>query len=319
MLGYVLKRLGLMVLTLFVIITLCFFVIRLMPGSPFDDPESSPELQALLEEKHHLNEPIPAQYYWFWHDIVTDGYWGVSLKIEPNVPVWQVLRNRIPVTLSLNFISLILAVPFGILAGALSARFAGKIPDHLISILTVLFISVPAFVFGSLLQYVFGYRGGFDIIYNSTGTVGEKLRSLILPVLALSFWPIATICRYLRGELLDNMNADYMLLARAKGLNRTQAISRHAFRNSMVPLVNVIVPLITGVLSGSLVIEKIFAVPGVGGIMTQAVTSHDYWLVMAVLVFYSAINLVTVLLMDIAYGLIDPRIRLAGKKGEVIG
>lgn len=319
MLTYVLKRLGLMVLTLFIIITLCFFVIRLMPGSPFDDPESSPELERLLEEKHHLNEPIPLQYYYFWKDIVADGYWGVSLKIEPNVPVWQVLKNRIPLSLSLNLLSLLLAIPAGILAGALSARFAGKLPDRLISVLTVLFISVPAFVFASWLQYSWGYRGSFEIIYNSTGTTGEKLSSLILPILALSFWPIATVCRYLRGELLDNMNADYMLLARAKGLSRMQALSKHAFRNSLVPLVNVIVPLITGTLSGSLVVEKIFAVPGVGGIMTQAVTTHDYWLVMAVLIFYSAVNLVTVLLMDIAYGLIDPRIRLAGGKGEVIG
>ena len=315
MLRYVLKRLGLMLLTLFVIMTLCFFVIRLMPGSPFDDPENSPELERLLEEKHHLNEPVPVQYYYFWRDIIADGYWGLSLKLEPNVPVWQVLANRIPVTLSLNLMSLVLAIPFGILAGALSARTAGKLPDRLISLLTVLFIAVPSFVFASLLQYYLGYRGSLDIIYNSTGTAGEKLRSMILPVLALSFWPVATICRYLRGEILDNLNADYMLLAQAKGLSRTQAISRHAFRNSMVPLVNVIVPLVTGVLGGSLVVEKIFAVPGVGGVMTQAVMSHDYWLVMAVLIFYSAVNLITVLLMDIAYGLIDPRIRLAGGKG----
>ncbi|MBQ6197102.1 MAG: ABC transporter permease [Lachnospiraceae bacterium] len=318
MLRYVLKRLGLMVLTLFVIMTLCFFVIRLMPGSPFDDPENSPALQALLEEKHHLNESVPVQYYYFWRDIAADGYWGVSLKIEPNVPVWQVLRDRIPVTLSLNLMSLLIAIPFGILAGAASARFRKRLPDHLIGILTVLFISVPSFVFASGLQYLLGYRGPFAIIYNSTGTPGEKLFSLLLPVLALSFWPVATICRYLRGELLENMNADYMLLARAKGLSEAQSISRHAFRNSMVPLVNVIVPLITGTLTGSLVVEKIFSVPGVGGIMTQALAARDYWLVMAVLVFYSLISLGTVLLMDLLYGVIDPRIRLAGKR-EVTG
>ena len=312
---YVLKRLGLMVLTLFVIMTLCFFVIRLMPGSPFDDPESSPELEALLREKHHLDDSVPEQYYWFWRDIIADGYWGVSLKIAPNVPVWEVLAGRIPVTLRLNVLSLLIAIPFGILAGALSARTAGKMPDRLIGILTVVCISVPSFVFASVLQYGLGYKGSFDIIYNSTGTPGEQLRSLILPVLALSFWPIASICRYLRGELLENLNADYMLLAKAKGLSWTQSIARHAFRNSSVPLVNVIIPLVAGVLGGSLVVEKIFAIPGVGGVMTQAVAARDLWLVMAVLVFYSVINLVTVFLMDIAYGLIDPRIRLTGRKG----
>ena len=312
---YVLKRLGLMVLTLFVIMTLCFFVIRLMPGSPFDDPESSPELEALLREKHHLDDSVPEQYYWFWRDIIADGYWGVSLKIAPNVPVWEVLAGRIPVTLRLNVLSLLIAIPFGILAGALSARTAGKMPDRLIGILTVVCISVPSFVFASVLQYGLGYKGSFDIIYNSTGTPGEQLRSLILPVLALSFWPIASICRYLRGELLENLNAEYMLLAKAKGLSRTQSIARHAFRNSSVPLVNVIIPLVAGVLGGSLVVEKIFAIPGVGGVMTQAVAARDLWLVMAVLVFYSVINLVTVFLMDITYGLIDPRIRLTGRKG----
>ena len=290
MLRYILKRLGLMLLTLFVIITLCFFVIRLMPGSPFDDPESSPELEALLIEKHHLNEPIPVQYWYFWHDILTEGYFGVSLKLEPNVPVWQVLKNRIPVTLVLNLLSLLIAIPIGIIAGALCARYPRKLPDYLVGILTVAFISVPSFVFASGLQYLLGYRGSFAIIYNSTGTAGEKLYSLILPVLALSFWPVAAICRYLRGELLDNMGADYMLFARAKGLNRTQSTVRHAFRNSMVPLVNVIVPLLTGILSGSLVVEKIFGIPGVGGIMTQAVQARDYWLIMAVLIFYSAVG-----------------------------
>ena len=315
MLRYVLKRLGLMVLTLFVIMTLCFFVIRLMPGSPFDDPESSPELEAMLREKHHLDDPIPVQYWYFWRDIIADGYWGVSLQIEPNVPVWQVLAGRIPVTLQLNLLSLLLAIPLGLLAGALSARFSGRFPDRLIGLLTVICISVPSFVFASVLQFGLGYKGGFDIIYNSTGTAGERLRSLILPVLALSFWPVATICRYLRGELLDNMNAEYMLFARAKGLSRSQSVVRHGLRNSAVPLVNVIVPLITGVMGGSLVVEKIFAVPGVGGIMTQAVAARDLWLVMAALIFYSAVNLATVLLMDLAYGLIDPRIRLAGRKG----
>ena len=315
---YVLKRLGLMVLTLFVIMTLCFFVIRLMPGSPFDDPESSPEMEALLREKHHLNDSIPVQYYYFWRDIIADGYWGVSVKIAPNVPVWEVLADRIPVTLELNLLSLVIAIPFGILAGAVCAGTAGKLPDRVIGLLSVLYISVPSFVFASALQYGLGFKGGLDIIYNSTGTAAERLRSLILPVLALSFWPVATICRYLRGELLENLNTDYMLLAKAKGLTAAQSMERHAMRNSMVPLTGVIVPLITGVLSGSLVVEKIFAVPGVGGIMTQAVSTRDLWLLMAVLVFYSVINLVTVLLMDIAYGLIDPRIRLGGRKGDAV-
>ena len=315
MLTYVLKRLGMMVLTLFAIVTLAFFVIRWMPGSPFDDPEYSPELVRMLEEKYRLHEPVAVQYLAFLKNIVTEGFWGVSLKLETMVPVWQVIGERIPVTLGLNFLALLVSMPLGLLAGMLAALHKSKLPDHLISFLVILFISVPSFVAASALQYFLGYRTRlFPIIYQSLGSFPERLHSMLLPVLALSFYPVATLCRYLRGELLETLSADYLLLARTKGLKRGQVLLRHAFPNSLVPLMPVIVPMFTGILAGSLAVERIFGIPGVGGLMTQSIQAGDHFLTIAVLFFYAVIHLVTVLITDLSYGLIDPRIRLGGKK-----
>ena len=315
MFRYILKRLGMMALTLLAIVTLAFFVIRWMPGSPFDDPDYSPELVRMLEEKYRLHEPIPVQYFTFLKNIVTEGFWGVSFQIEPMVPVWKVIGERIPVTLGLNFISLLLSLPLGLAAGLWAALHKSKLPDHLISFLVILFISVPSFVAASALQYFLGYQThAFPIIYRSLGSFPERLYSMLLPVFALSFYPVATLCRYLRGELLETLPADYLLLARAKGLKNKQVLLRHAFPNSLVPLMPVIVPMFTGILSGSLVVERIFGIPGVGGLMTQSIQAGDHFLTIAVLFFYALIHLLTVLITDLSYGFIDPRIRLGGGK-----
>lgn len=313
MLKYILKRIGLMMLTLFIIASLGFFMIRLMPGSPYDDPDYSDEIIAMLEEKAHLNEPIHIQYLYFLKDAIR-GEWGVSLAIRPGVPVFDVLADRIPVTLALNIMSLLISLPLGLIAGTTAALNKSVLPDHIISIFVVLFISVPSFVMATGLQYFVAFKAGTaPVLYQATGTFIERLPSMVLPTLALSFGSIATLCRYTRGELIENVGAEYMVLAKTKGLGTGQAITRHAFRNSLVPLANIIIPMFTNVMGGSLVVEKIFSVHGVGGIMTSSINTNDYWLTLAILMFYSAITLATTLIVDISYGLIDPRIRLEGK------
>ena len=306
-----------MLLTLFVILTLGFFVIRLMPGSPFDDPELSPAMRQMLEEKYGLDQPIHRQYFRYMGRLL-QGDWGVSLKIEPMRPVFQVIGERIGVTLVLNMLSLLLAFPLGMLAGsraALNTFRRGQ--DRLTDGMVILSLSIPSFVMASLLQSLLGYRSGlFAIAYRPLGSPGEQLYSLILPVLALSFYPMATLCRYLRGELLENLSSDYMLLARCKGLTEKQALHRHALGNAMVPLMPVIVPMFTNVLAGSLVVEKIFNIPGVGGLLTRSIQAGDHSLTVAVLIFYALIHLLTVLITDLSYGLMDPRIRLGGGHRE---
>lgn len=304
-----------MCLTLFLIVTVSFFVIRLMPGSVYEDPELPQSVIEALEDKMHLNDPLIKQYYYYLKGVVLDGDFGISVSIEPSVPVFKILTRRIPISLCINLASLILALPLGIAAGTLAAMKKNKLPDHVVSFLVVICISLPSFVFASLLQYFVAFKlGWLPIIYSPTAQTMEKAVSLVLPVLALGFWPIATVARYLRGELIETVNSEFMLLARTKGLSRVQAIVRHAFRNSCLPLANIIIPMFTNILGGSLVIEKIFSVPGVGGLMIDAINARDHALTIAVLIFYSIISLLTIFIVDISYGIIDPRVRMGAKK-----
>ena len=189
-------------------------------------------------------------------------------------------------------------------------------PDHVISFVIVIFISVPSFVFAALMQYLFTFIWPiFPTLYNTQApNVWAAFHSMVLPILALSLNPIATIARYLRGELIETLSSEFMLLARTKGLSQRQATWRHAFRNSMVPIANTIIPMITGIMGGSLVIEKLFAVPGEGGLLVDSIMGGDHFLTVALLIFYSTMSLITILIVDISYGIIDPRIRIGGSK-----
>ena len=313
---YIASRLGAMALTLFLIMTLSFWVIRLMPMSIFENPEVSPEVQRKLEDRMHLNEPMVVQYAYFLGGILTRGDFGTSVKMRPGKEVFAIIRERIPPTVVLNLLSLLLSIPLGILAGTAAALRRNTWVDHLISFFIVIFISVPSFVFASLLQYAFTYAWPlFPTLYDAQApSVFAAFRSMVLPIIALALGPVATIARYLRGELIETLGAEYMLLARTKGLTRRQATFRHAFRNSLVPIANTIIPLIAGIMGGSLVIEKIFAVPGEGGILVDSILAGDHFLTVACLIFYSVISLTSILVVDVSYGIIDPRIRIGGGK-----
>ena len=313
---YILKRTGMMAIILFLIVSISFFVLRLMPGSPYDDDQDlTPEAIEALNAKMHLDKPLPVQYFYFLKGVLLENNWGTSIKLRPGVDVFQIIVERIPASMVLNILSLVISIPLGILAGSLAAVFKNKLPDYIISFLVVICISVPSFVFASLLQYfVAGKLEWLPLIYDATGTPKAQLISLVLPIMALAFSPVATVCRYLRGELIETLSSEYMLLARTKGLKKAQAVMRHAFRNSMVPLANIIIPMFTNILGGSMVVESIFAVPGIGGILVDSITVSDYPLAIGALLFYSFISVATILIVDISYGIIDPRIRLGAKK-----
>ena len=313
---YILKRTGMMAIILFLIVSIAFFVLRLMPGSPYeDDQDLTQEAIDALNAKLHLDKPLIVQYGYFLKGVLLENDWGTSIKLRPGVPVFQIIMERIPATMVLNILSLVISIPLGIMAGSFAAVFKNKMPDYVISFIVVICISVPSFVFASLLQYfVAGKLGWLPLIYDSTGTTKAQFVSLVLPVLALAFSPIATVTRYLRGELIETLSSEYMLLARTKGLKKAQAVMRHAFRNSMVPLANIIIPMFTNIMGGSMVVESIFAVPCIGGILVDSITVSDYSLAIGALLFYSFISVATILIVDISYGIIDPRIRLGAKK-----
>lgn len=309
---YIIKRLIAMMITLFLIVTIAFFIVRFMPGSMFEEFEDAPpEVLTMLEAKYHLNKPLIVQYSYFVGDIVFRGDWGNSIKIQPMIPVFEVIASKIPISVKLNLMTLSFAIPLGCIFGISAALKKNSLVDHSISLMVVLFISVPSFVFASLLQYFLAFKlGWFPIIYDGTASMYLKNFSLILPMIALMFSPIARITRYMRAELIDTIGSDFMLLARTKGLTQTQSTIFHAMRNSFIPLANIMVPMIVNIMGGSLVIERIFAIPGMGGIMISSINANDHPLTIATILFYSIMSLGTILIVDISYGIIDPRIRL---------
>jgi ABC-type dipeptide/oligopeptide/nickel transport system permease component len=223
--------------------------------------------------------------------------------------------DKIPVTLYINVFSLMISLPIGIAFGILAAVKKNTIVDYVISFAVVLGISVPSFVFATLLQYFIGFKLGlFPIIFDTQAVGLAKLYSLVLPIAALALSPIARVTRYLRAELAETLNSDFMLLARTKGLTSFQSTVRHGIRNSLLPLMNTIINMITHIMGGSLVIETIFAIPGMGGIMVRSINAPDYPVTLAALMFFSVINLVSAFIVDMSYGIVDPRIRMGGKK-----
>ena len=318
MIKYIAQRIFAMAITLLIIITVGFMTIRLMPGSIYtDDSNTTIEQRKALEAKYYLDKPIYYQYFMFMKNLITKGDWGTSLKMYVGAPVWTVLKTKIPVSMYNNIYALLISLPLGIIIGILAAVRKNTSVDYLASFMVVVFISVPSFVFATLLQYIFAFKlGMFDIIYNPGKSGIFKLHNLTLPIIALALSPIARVTRYLRAELAETINSDFMLLAQAKGLTRWQATVRHGLRNSLIPLVNIIVPMFTHILGGSLVIETIFSIPGMGGLMVTSINTSDYPMTLAVLIFYSVIMLITVLIVDLIYGIIDPRIRIGGGKIE---
>ena len=313
---YILKRILAMAITMFLIITLSFLMIKMLPQNVFRNPETPKELQQKLEDKLHLNEPVFVQYFYYMSDIITKFDFGISYKLRPSVPVFQVIIAKIPLSMLLNIFSLFISLPLGVIFGTIAALSRNKLPDHLLSLLVIIFISVPSFVFASLLQYTLTYIWPiFPTLYDvSAANFPSMMFSLTLPIIALSLNPIATLTRYLRGELTENLNSEYLLLARVKGLTRAQATVRHAFRNSLVPLMNMLIFMFASILGGSLVIEGIFGIPGMGSTLIDSTKANDHFLTLALLIFYSLISVVTELIVDISYGLVDPRIRIGGGK-----
>jgi len=243
---------------------------------------------------------------------------GYSNKVAVNTPVFEVLKERMPITLKLNFIALLFYIPIGFTLGIIAALRKNKVEDNLISLGVMIFISVPSFVVMTVLLMIFGYQLGWlpTQFLDKQATGWNSIATLILPVLGLSFGAIAGLTRITRAELTEVLTSEFLLLARTKGLTKTQAVIRHAMRNSMVPLVPGIIGSFVGLLSGSIIIERIYGVPGTGRVFLRAITPNafDYNLILGSTAFYTTIGLFAVLLVDLSYGLVDPRIRMGARR-----
>ncbi len=328
MVRYVIKRVFLMLLTLGVVMSVCLVLVRLLPVPSVtrlpgvDVTLQYKKLVALgyLVEKSDgtfVKAPLLLSFFKFWKNLLFHGDFGDGLTMYASKGVWGVIAEKLPYTVAVNLYALVFSVPLGIGLGIFAALKKNKWQDHVISTAVVIFISVPSYVYAFLVQYFICYKlGWFDLQIAKGGGVfsSETFVSMIPAVLSLSFGVVAGLARYTRAELSEVLTAEYMLLARAKGLTKTQAIFRHALKNAMVVVFPIVLGEFIGILSGSLVIERIFGVPGVGALYVSSIQMKDYNFFMALTFFYTAIGLLSGLIVDVSYGIIDPRIRMGSKK-----
>ncbi len=319
MLKYVLKRILLMFFVLFCIVTICFMLIRMLPMTK---PQGNVAQQQLVEERWEAlgyEKPLIEQYGIYLKNIFTEFDFGTSWYIQYRAPALDVITDRLLPTVLVNLYSLLFSTPLGIAFGIYAAIKKNKWQDHVISTAVMIFVSIPSYVYAFLVQYFLGFWGGLELDVYSLQEAGgswftaKMLYSMILPILALSFGSIAGLCRFTRAELTESLTSDYMLLARAKGLTRAQATTRHALKNAMVPILPSIIASFIGILGGSMIIEQIFGIPGVGKLFIQSIQLRDYDVFMMDCVFYTFIGLAAGIVVDISYGFIDPRIRMGEK------
>ncbi len=333
MFKYVTKRLGLMLFTFFIIFTMCFALIKALPIPTTALPGQDPEVKMkTLEGRGWITNiregangvweydtvPWIIQYGNYLKRVFTQGDFGIATTYGEymNMNIWNVFVNHLPPTILINIYSTLIGVPIGLGLGILAALKKNKWQDQLINIFIILLISVPSIVLALMLQYVFCFKLDWFPLTMSTSNdyfTWEVFRSMIPAVFALCLGSIAGYARFTRAELSEVLTGEFMLLARTKGLTKRQAIYRHAMRNSMVVIFPSILSEFVSVLSGSLVIEKMFAINGVGGLYLNSITFQDYDFFMLLSGFYTLVGLTAGIVVDISYGFIDPRIRMGAK------
>lgn len=314
---YVIKRLVLMIFTFLIITTICFVLIKLLPLPAIKQMGRDVSLIERRREAMGYNKPIMVQYALYWQHLLK-GDLGLGEQMYVSLEVSEVILTKLPYTVVVNLYAFIVSVPLGLIFGIYAALKKNTWQDHVISTLVMVFISVPSFVYAFLVQYLLCFKTGWFPL-----TVASKenadffswamFYSMVPAILSLSFYTIATLTRFTRAELAEVLTGDYLLLARTKGLTRNQAIVRHAMRNAMVPILPMILGEFIGIIGGSIIIEQIFSIPGIGSLFVQSINLRDYNFFMADTVIYTLIALVSGLVIDLSYGFIDPRIKMGAR------
>ena len=301
---YILKRLLLAILTVWVVITVTFFVMRAVPGGPFMSEKAiTPAAQAALEAKYGLDKPLLTQYGTYLKDIVTKFDFGPSLK-QRGQSVITIISRGLKVSLRLGVIAAFSALLVGVILGSIAALRRNKIVDRVIMVITTAFVSMPSFIMGTLLLVLFAIKW---MILPANGSTGA---GLVLPVITLALYPMAYITRLTRSSMLDVLGQDYIRTARAKGVSGVRIIFGHALKNSLIPVITYFGPMLAYIVTGSLVVEKIFAVPGIGRAFVNSITNRDYPLIMGTTIVLATLIVVMNLVSDILYKAVDPRITL---------
>ena len=317
MFKYTLQRIFYMLVVFTIITFMCFVLIRMLPPLPLDPMRPETLVVEARREAMGYNKPYIVQFAIFVKNVVTDFNWGVSEKLYYGQEVTKIFFQKLPATMIVNLYSIIGSSPLGIGLGIFAALKKNSWTDYLISTLTMVCISVPSFVYAFLIQYFFSFKLALFPFLMKGGTdyfTWPMFVSMVPAVLSLSFGVIAGFTRTTRAELTEVLTSEFMLLARTKGLTKAQATIRHAMKNCMVVVLPSIFSNFIGILGGSLIIEKIFGIPGVGGLTLNAINGLDYNVFILTTCFYTIIGLAGALVVDVSYGFIDPRIRMGSKK-----
>lgn len=299
---YIFKRILLALVSIFIICLITFFAMNAIPGGPFNSEKAlSAATKAALEARYNLDKPVHIQFLLYMKNLLR-GDFGVSLKTGREIST--TLSNCFKVSARLGLMAAVFAIIFGIILGALAALFRNKWPDRVIVFFTTLFTAMPSFVFATLLLLVFCIQLKVLPVFDTSS------RSYILPVIALMAYPMAYVTRLTKTSMLDALNQDYVRTARAKGVPMTAVIFKHALRNALIPVITYVGPMLAYILTGSLVVENIFTIGGLGQQFVKAITNRDYPLIMATTIFLAVVMVICNLLSDIAYKIVDPRITL---------
>lgn len=316
MFKYVMKRIGLMLMTFFIIMIMCFVLIKLLPLPVQKGLTDDPQLLEKWRQKQGYYDPIPVQLWHYIKKIFTKWDFGTGIRMYENLSVWEIFVEKLPPTILINVYSSLIGVPIGIGLGILAALKKNKWQDQVISTGVIILIALPGIIYAFLIQYIFCFKLGWFPIVMDKGTdyfSPHMFYSMLPAVFSLCLGSIAGYARYTRAELTEVLTGEYMLLARTKGLTSGQATVRHALRNAMVPIFPMILSEFISVLSGSLIIESMFSINGVGALYLQSINDLDYNFFMLLSAFYTFIGLLAGIIVDISYGFIDPRIRMGAK------
>src|SRR5699024_1088843 len=308
---FIIRRVVFAIISIFVIVSATFFLMKAIPGDPItsENDEVPPEVLEAMKEHYGLNDPIMEQY---GNYLISVAKWdlGPSYKYK-GTTVNEIINSSFPVSLVLGLSSLFIAIAFGLILGVLAALHHNKSTDYISMVVAVIGISIPNFVVGALLQYVFAQKLGWFPLAR-WGTFSH----VVLPSLAIAALPMAFIARLTRSNMLEVLSTNYIKTASANGVKKWLVTYTHALRNALLPVITFLGPMAVGILTGTFVIEQIFGIPGLGRHFITSITNRDYTVIMGTTVFYSVILIVVVLIIDISYGFIDPRIKLTSGKED---
>ncbi|WP_314794342.1 ABC transporter permease [Eggerthia catenaformis] len=310
MLKYIGKRLLISAITLFVILFVLFLMTRLMPGSPFNSEKLSRDQIAILNAKYGLDKPVIIQFFAYLSNMIK-GDFGVSYQLYPDQSVAELVMDRAKISFIYGIAATLFGTIVGMALGIFAALKRNTIWDTIATVISVLGVSIPSFVFALLMVILFGVNLQWaPVAYNEA----QPITSSVLPVLALSMSVIANVARFTRTEMISVLGSEYITLAMAKGLDQKTLILRHALRNALIPVITILGPILVNLMTGTMVVEQICGVPGLGTILINSIHANDYNIIMACSFLYAAMYILIVLAIDVSYGFIDPRIRLG--KGE---